>query len=238
MTLPIPPLQDVVRLTGYDVASTVINLRRYYASTTPIWGYDPSKRLARAVFSAEMSRQAAIAACGQRGNAAGRPHNEEVGGLIWDAAQGRKKFVCYDLPSRQLNLRHDFSIKVDPLFYFIENGRPIIFYLQPRRTHVPGVHGLSLIASVIKTLFGVDDLANADLLLLDLSVPEGGTERIFSTYSFSDIALLEEQQIEAQFQRFVDAYDILTKEGVVKKERRVRPSKGTGDDLFGGPPPA
>ncbi|WP_269085148.1 hypothetical protein [Novosphingobium barchaimii] len=42
----------------------------------------------------------------------------------------------------------------------------------------------------------------------------------------------------AQFQRFVDAYDILTAEGVARKERRPKPPRDRGDDLFDGPAPA
>jgi len=237
MALPIPPLQDVVRLTGHDVPSTVVNLRRYYGGTGPIWGYAPCKKLAKAVFSLEMTRDAAAAACGQKGHTAGRPHNEEVGGLIWDAADDRGKFMCHALKPQKLNLRPDFAITVDPLFFFRENGRHVIFYLQPRRTHVPGRHGLRLITSAISTLFAVDELSGADVLLLDASMPEGGDARVVSSYGLADLPLLESSEMEAQFQRFVDAYDILTNEGVTKKERRPRPPRDMGDDLFGGPHP-
>ncbi|GAO56857.1 hypothetical protein NMD1_04026 [Novosphingobium sp. MD-1] len=44
--------------------------------------------------------------------------------------------------------------------------------------------------------------------------------------------------MEAFFQRFVDAYDILTAEGVTRKERSKQPPRDRGDDLFGGDLPA
>ncbi|WP_156306798.1 hypothetical protein [Novosphingobium sp. AAP1] len=238
MDLPIPALQDVVRLTGHDLDSTAINLRRYYRSTGSVWGYDPCKKLAPAVFSLQMSRQAAVNACGQKGHPLGRPHNREVGGLIWDAAAGRGTFMCHPLKPRKLALRRDFSVTVDPLFSFRENGRHVIVYLQPRRTHVPGAHGLRLIASAISSLFAVDELEGADVLLLDASMPEGAESRQINCYNLEDLPLLEPAQMEAQFQRFVDAYDRLTAEGVKRKERRPKPPRDLGEDLFGSPQPA
>lgn len=233
MPLPIPPLQDVVRLTGSDVATTIANYRRHLQGSGPVWGYGPAKRLAKAVFSLEMTREAAVDACARRGHELGRPHNAEVGGLIWDTASSRGQFICHDLAPRQLNLRSDISIKVDPQFFFIEKGRPVLFYLQPRRRHVPAVDGLRVIASVIQSLFAVDDLERADLLLLDLSMPAGCDARAVADYGFAELQPLPIGDVEGFFQRFVDAYDIVTEEGVDRKSRRPRPDKERGDDLFG-----
>lgn len=238
MALPIPPLQDVVRLTGHDVETTADNLRRYYRSTGAVWGYGPAKKLAPAVFSSTISREAAVRACGQTGNKLGRPYNEEVGGLIWDAAQGRGNLMCHSLSPQFFNLRPDFAVTVDPLFFFREDGKITLFYLQPRRSHVPGRDGLRLIASSIISLFAVDQLQGADLLLLDLSAPEGCKQRSIKTYSLADLPLLEPAQMVEYFQRFVDAYDVLSAEGVVRKERRKQPPRDRGDDLFGGELPA
>lgn len=238
MALPIPPLQDVVRLTGHNVETTAANLRHYYRTTGAVWGYSPAKRVARTVFSSSISRQAAVRACGSTGNKLGRPYNEEVGGLIWDAAQGRGDLLCHPLSPQKLNLRPDFAISVDPLFFFRENGRTTLFYLQPRRGHVPGRDGLRMIASTIMSLFAVDQLSDADLLLLDLSAPEGCKERSIKPYTLADLSLLKSGEMEAFFQRFVDAHDILTAEGVTRKERRKQPPRDLGDDLFGGDLPA
>lgn len=237
MALKIPPLQDVVRLTGSDVASTADNYRRHLESAGPVWSYDPAKRQARAVFSLEMSREAAIKACGQKGHKGGRPFNQEVGGLIWDAANDRGKFMCHPIKSRMLSLRSDIQIKVDPQFLFVENGRPVFFYLQPRKSHVPGALGLRVIASAIHSLFAIDDAARADLMLLDLSQPEGCDARAVASYNFAELPLLSAAEMEGFFQRFVDAYAIVSREGVKAKPKRPRPDKDHGDELFGPPPP-
>lgn len=235
MPLPIPPLQDVVRLTAHDVATTAANYRRHLRSSGPVWGYDASKRLAKAVFSLEMTREAAVDACGRIGNKLGRPHNQEVGGLIWDVAKERGQFMCHDLHARELHLRSDIAIKVDPQFFFVDSGRPIIFYLQPRRGHVPGANGLRIIASAIHSLFAIDDLERADLLLLDLSRPIGCDKRAVIPYNFAELPPLPTAEAERFFQRFVDAYDLVTEEGVERKTRRPRPPKDRGDDLFDQP---
>jgi hypothetical protein len=236
MALPIPPLQDVVRLTGPDVETTAANFHRYLRGEGPVWSYGPSKRLARAVFALEMTRQAAVAACGQSGHVSGHPYNAQVGGLIWDAAQDHKRYVCHDLAARYLHLRADMAIKVDPSFFFVDRGRPVLFYLQPRSGHVPSRGGLRVIASAIHSLYAVDEWANADLLLLDLSKPHGCSERAVVPYSFADLPPLPVAETEQFFQRFVDAYDLLAMQGVERAPRRPRPPKDRGDDLFGAPP--
>ena len=183
-----------------------------------------------------MSREAAVKASGTTGPLLGRPYNAVVGGMIWDAAQERGRVMCHSLQTQRLHLRQDFSIKVDPLFFFREGGKSIFFYLQPRATHVPGIHGLRLIVSAIHSLFAVDEHADADVLLIDLSVPQGWKERVTSSYTISDLPLLETSRMEAYFQRFADAYDIVSKEGVVRPERRKPLPRDLGDDLFGSPP--
>jgi len=235
MTLQIPSLQDIARLTGPDVSVTADNFRKHLASEPPGWGYNPAKRTAKAVFSLKMTRDAAAEACGQIGPKPGRAHNREVGGLIWDVARGRGQFMCIDLPPRLLNLRRDFQIKVDPQFFFIENGRPVIFYLQPRQGRVPAVDGLRIIASAVHALFAEDEFSNAELLLLDLSKPQGCKERAVASYGFRDLPPLPVEKLERFLQRFVDAYDLVSAEGVVRKARRARPPLDRGDDLFGGP---
>lgn len=235
MPLPIPPLQDVVRLTGADVDITAENFRKYLRGSGPAWSYGPSKRLARAVFASDMPRKAAVAACGQKGHILGRPFNAQVGGLVWDAAQDRGHFMCHDLTARYLHLRSDMAIKVDPSFFFVEGGRPVLFYLQPRSGHVPSKVGLRVIASAIHSLYAVDEWSNADLLLLDLSKPEGCKERAVVPYNFTKLPPLPTTDIENFFQRFVDAYDLLTLEGVERAPRRPRPPKERGDGLFSSP---
>lgn len=238
MALKVPPLQDVVRLTGPDVATTAANYRKHLESAGPVWSYNPAKRQAKAVFSLQMTREAAIKACGQKGHESGRIFNQEVGGLIWDAANDRGKFMCHLVKARKLNLRSDIQIRVDPQFLFVENGRPIFFYLQPRKGHVPAALGLRVIASAIHSLFAIDDAAGADLMLLDLSQPEGCDARAVASYNFTDLPPLTAGEMEAFFQRFVDAYDLVSREGVKPKPKRPRPDKDRGDDLFGSPPPA
>lgn len=234
MALPIPPIQDVVRLIGSDVRSTAENYRRHLRRGGGAWGYDPAKRQARAVFSLIMSRGAAVRACGQRGHPLGRASNEEVGGLIWDLASRHGKFLCTPTTARLLNLRSDVSITVDPLFYFVDAGKPHIFYLQPRRTHVPGPAGLRLIASAIKSVFCVDEFEQAELVLFDLSARVGSTERVAQEYDFGSLKPYDESEMEVLFQRFVDAYDIVDNEGITITPR-PRPSKDRTDEpnLFG-----
>lgn len=232
MTLPIPPIQDIVRLVGDDVATTVENYRGFLAKSGGLWGYDPAKRLARAVFSHEMSRAAATRACSTRGHPSGRTSNAEVGGLIWDAASKREKRMCFPLKPQHLQLRPDFGVKVDPQFFFVEGGRPVIFYLQPRRGFQPSWYGLRLISSAIKATHAVDELEEAGLLLLDLSCPAGSRDRAVVEYGFDQLEPLPRHEVENFFQRFADAHDILAAEGVSRKKRETSKRKSEQDDLF------
>ncbi len=79
----------------------------------------------------------------------------------------------------------------------------------------------------------IDDLEDADLLLFDLSCPDGSKTRRAVAYTLDDLPPLPQPEVEGYFQRFVDAYDLLVSEGVERAKRRPRrPSDSVQAEMF------
>lgn len=226
MILPVPSIQDVARLVCPTVPETVEKLKGYYAASGP-FSYDHAKRVAKLLYSGEISLDAAMFGCLTTGNPLGRQSNAEVVKHIWRAAQGRE-LLCYALSRRQFKIHRDLSIGVHPPFYFVENLRPKLYWLQPRRRYALTAEQLGILASVIKMAFVVDDFeeAGAELELFDVSIPQGGSERAPRILNFSDLPLLSESGLQDALERFAEAYFQACELGIERAARR----KGKRDD--------
>ena len=215
-----PSTLDVGRFIRPSTEEIVELLLAYYTEM-PAWTYGPARAVARSVFSGEISLKAAVHGCETRGSLLGRPWNAEVAKLVWEAGRDRS-LKCFKLSKRKFAIRQDLSFSVDPLFFFVEEGKIKIFWLQPRSGFNPTVKGLGIIATILRMTFA-DDFENFDLELLDLSRPKGTKIRVPKTYTFSDLPLLPEEEVRLGLSRFAEAYDIVSARGVQRPERRVRP---------------
>jgi hypothetical protein len=228
--LRLPAPQDIVRLLRSTVEETAGVLKGYYEQQ-PAWNYGPARAMARPVYSGELSLSAATERCRNGGNPLGRHSNAEVAEHIWTAAQGRS-FQCHPLGPRPFGIRRDLSILIDPTFFFVENGQVKLFWLQPRRHFSPSLEGLGTLAAMIRMTFA-DDFDDFDLELLDLSVPDGESQRVSRIYCFSALPLLGEDAVATALQRFADAYDKVREMGVTRPARRPRrPDDRAGEPLF------
>lgn len=225
-----PSALDVVRLIRPTLEETTDSLKRYYEKP-PQWGYGPARAMAKPVFSGEISIEAAVQGCRNRGNPLGRESNAEVARFVWSAAQGRS-FQCFNLSKRPFAIRQDLRFWVDPLFFFVEDRRVKIFWLQPRRGFYPTLEGFGTLAVIIRMTFA-DEFDAFDLELLDLSVPSGSKERIPRTLGFSTLPQLSDDVVRDALARFAQAYDSVSNMGIQRPERRPRPSDDRpGSDLF------
>jgi hypothetical protein len=220
--LPLPPAQDIVRFLRPTVEEIESVLKAYYMRRPGEWNYRPAKAVARPVFSGDLTLSAVLEGCLTRGNPIGRKSNAEVAENIWKIAQGRN-FKCYPLKPKLFSIRKDLSFLVDPLFYFVERERVHFFWLQPRRRYSPSMEGLGALSFMIQDTFG-QEYDDAELELLDLSVPDGEFERVARVLRFSDLPKFSKEVLNAEMDRFAQAYDRLCEVGVKRPERR-RPAE-------------
>lgn len=217
--LRIPSAQDVVRIIRPSVEETAEALKRYYEKW-PSWSYGPARAMAKPVFSGELSLDAALEGCKNRGNPLGRESNAEVAEHIWEAAKGRS-FQCHKLAKRPFTIRRDLALLVDPLFFFVESRRVKIFWLQPRRRYSPTIAGMGALAVMVRMTYS-GEFDDFDLELLDLSVPDGKKERVRRIFGFGDLPTIAEDVVRDALERFAQAYDIVCSVGVQRPERRRR----------------
>jgi hypothetical protein len=230
LKLPVPPIQDIARIVASSDDATLTNLAGYYDGGGS-FNYDPIRRLSRQVFSRAVSLQGAQDHFLKNGNPAGRVENAAVAKLVWLA--GDDALRGYDLNPRKYPIGAGVESGVFAPFFYLASGRYYLFWLQPRKSFAPATQQLGIIGSILRQFYLRDDLADADLTLLDASRPPGATERTTRIYRLSDLPLLEEKELSEIAGAFLRAYDRLNASGFQPKKRRRKGSKG--DDLF--PPP-
>jgi len=225
----VPSAQDVVRLIRPSDGETFDALKRHYERRPSVWNYRTSRAVAEPLFSGDISCDAAVAAC-KRGHPLGWKANTEVIEHIWRAAQ-RRRFYCHTLSPELFEIRRDLSILVDPPFYFVEDRKVKIFWLQPRRGYAPTIEGMGILAIMIRMAFA-HKFDDADLELLDLSVPKGESERVARVFALADLPQISDATVADALQRFARAYDKICELGVKRPERRRQPSGQAERDLF------
>jgi len=229
--LNIPPIQDISRIVGATDKETLAALIKYYSADAGSFNYSLSQKISRFVFARETTLDMAYQACARERTEAGRNQNQEVLKLVWDAGSERR-IRSYEVAPKVFSIRQDLQIKVSPSFYFVENNRANVFWLQPRRHFALNNTQLGLLASILRMTFLIDDFQDVGLELLDLSVTEGNKERQMRTLPLDSFPLLQLSEVEVLLQRFARAYDTVTVMGIQRKKRKPRRPQA-GPDLFG-----
>jgi hypothetical protein len=233
-TLPLPAAQDVVRVIRPTVDETEEALHAYYTdSARGIFNYIRAQGLCRFAFSHALPLQQILDGCDAEHTPVGRASNAEVLRLVWEYAASRS-ITTYLIKAGYFSIRKDMSIRVAPPFYFVEDGKPYAFWLQPRKHYALSFAQLGLLASMVKHTILRDDYEALGLEVCDLSVLGAlSSKREVRGYHLETLNIISGEVIHEAMQRFARAYDRLVARGV---QRYKRPSKRptAGPDLFDG----
>ena len=159
--------------------------------------------------------------------------NAEVARLVWDAGEGRS-LRCYSLSRRYFAIRHDLQLRIPADFYLVEQGLPVVFWLQPRKGYALDDFGRRLLASVVHRELSLE-WDEFDFEMLDTSPLSPGEARCARTFRFADLPLLLEREIATVMQQFADAFDIVSKMNLTpatNSQRRTDPPDA-GQGVFG-----
>jgi hypothetical protein len=230
--LRLPPFHDIARLTGRDPDETEAKLYDYYANpAAAFFNYRCARGLARFVYGRQTSLQQIVDGCMRERTEQGRSCNREVIELLWNITKGRS-VQTFDLAPAYLPIRKDLSIRVALPFYFVENGRPCAFWLQPRRGYALSVGELALLASMVKHAVLVDDFRDVDFEVCDMSAPNPKSDRKPTLYHLDSFKILSREELGAKLQFVAIAYDRLVARGVQRSQRTPKNPPSTGRDLF------
>ena len=232
LRLSLPAIHDVARFAIDDsrrsLSSTEIlpRLKEYFDEGPRGFNYQPARRIGTTFLKGGLKPEIAVAGCHKIGSPSGRKVNAEVVELLCEWAQGRE-FSFYDVPTQSLSIRPDQSIRVPIEGYLVEGGVPSFFWMQPRKGANPNQPQLSLIATCIKHVYGVDDFRDVGLIVLDFSAPGRGERRVLSVYGYDDLTLFSRAQLQTHLTEFFAAFQTLVNSGY---RRPDRPSKEKHQD--------
>ena len=216
----VPALYDAVRIATPDREETIRRLIVHITSRSPTWTYNPVRAVAPHLLAGDLRLSAAIQACERHGSAVGKAMNVEVAKLVAEAGAGRS-IQCHPLSRRYFSIRHDLQLRIPADFYVVEDGVPVIFWLQPRKNFALDDFGRRLLASVVHHELSAewDDFG---FEMLDTS-PLGPKEpRCPRTFRLADLPLLPEAEVAAVMQQFADAFDAV-------REMDIGADKDAGD---------
>ena len=133
--------------------------------------------------------------------------NTEVANLVWEAGKGRS-LRSYSLSRLYFSIRHDIELRIPADFYLVEDGIPVVFWLQPRKNFTLDNFGRRLLASVIHQRLS-SEWDQFDFEILDTSPLAAGEERNARTFRFAKLPLLPEFEVAAVMQQLADAVDVV-----------------------------
>ena len=234
-SIPTPPAHEVGRLWRPTVAATLDAIVGAVLSSKPKWNYQPAQNLSSKAFSGPLPWSAIEHHCLNTGHPDGHKPNLDVCRLVRAEAEG-KEFLIDKIPPKLVDLRPgDAStrVRVRANFVYSEGGKPKIFALQPRKSFAPDLVGMQIWMSLLAYLYKDGDLQHAELRVLDLSAPEGSSERLPRWFSDVDVPLLGKKELDDAMSVFVEALELARVWGVQnlrpRPERRQSSDDGTGD---------
>jgi hypothetical protein len=228
----VPALHDVVRIATADHDETVRRYVEHLKSRPPPWTYDPVRRAAPPLLAHATPLEGILRGCGTRGHKGGRSFNVAVAKLVWEAGEGRC-MQCHPLSPLYFDIRPDLRLRIPADFYLVEDGLPVVFWLQPRKSITLDDFQRRLMASVVRQRIGIE-WDNFGFEILDTSATESKGPRLVRAFTFDDMPPLPELEVATVMQRFADAYDAVSHMdlGIGRGARKRPDAPPPGDTLF------
>jgi hypothetical protein len=151
-----------------------------------------------------------------------------VAKLVWQAGQGRA-LQCHPLGIHYFQIRHDLRLRIPVDFYLVENGVPVVFWLQPRKGFALDDFQRGLLASVVRQEISTE-WDEFGFEMLDTSAMTPKEPRFVRTYRFDDAPPVTERDVATVMQQFADAFDVVSQMDLgLSRDIRNQPSQAPGD---------
>ena len=237
--IPKPSLIDTIRLLRNTVDETEFQYREWLRDKASIYmSYRPARSVVRPVYSGDISLQMALATVDKAPEKWQSPNREVIPLIHSRAAICREKdgksLTCLNMKSRYFSVRSDIRFPVSPSLIYVNQKRPIIHWLQPRKKFGLSQKQIPFLMAVTKYLFIDDDeyygCPEPNIEIHDLSFCEDLKKRASRIFCMHDFQLPSMEEVEYLFGVFALAHDRIAIDWTPPAPAEKPRHKPEGDD--------
>jgi len=223
--LPTPSVPELALATGSSIDEIASYFRSYYEKKIPPFNYVSSTKIIKSAYRGLHNESQLLAGCLGEKTKQGLKSNQDVVRLAAPLAFGRATHVV-DLSRKQFQFGRELRSGYRIPFFFVENGKIILYFLQPRKRVNFSVDQLSMIATIHKRYLLDSEFygQSTDIEYIDVSATGDDDERTVKCYRLSDLELWPEKRLADRLTMIAKALEALNESGVLAQlRRRQRP---------------
>lgn len=231
-------LEDVLWLVDANsVENTARAIARDAAKKAAPFNYNPARAVCRAAMSGEITLEGLKKSC-VAWSEQGTLSNTEAATLLWENSSELSDvpLICHELKETQLyEIRHDLRFPVKIPFFFVQDGKVILPWIQYRKTFQYTRNHWGLLSTLVNELYS--DVFYPDpceVVFIDLAAPHKSDQREFKIYRAHELPVFDKKYLTDFFGVYAAAYDQCRSEGIQKSKRKPKEKRDSALilDLF------